>query len=399
MIAEIIGGIMANSLAVESDALHLLSDVVGFFINICAELISRRAATKDMSFGWRRAEVMGAMISILIIWGLTVWLDYEAVLRVMNLDAEVIDAKIMFFTASLGVLINCINMAILGADGHTHGPGGKQCSGHGGGGAEEDHGHAHGADKEKDHGHSHGKEKEKDHGHSHAGGNDHGDHGHSHGDKGGDKVPLKKSNELQDYGSAPPKDHGHSHDHGGHDHGSHETKEVESPPQRDSLNVRSAMIHAIGDMVQAIGVLIAAGFIWYDDKLKLLDPVCTFVFSVLVLFTTVPIAMESFGILMESTPSWMSSDEVVATLKGIPGVGDVHDFHMWSLGSTQVAVSCHLVRSPGGMDIDNNDILAAAGNALRQRHGIEQTTFQLEEDAGSNSLPCTPTGSAGKPQF
>jgi divalent metal cation (Fe/Co/Zn/Cd) transporter len=94
-------------------------------------------------------------------------------------------------------------------------------------------------------------------------------------------------------GSARPHSsagHGHSHSHG-HDHG--------------SINLRSAVLHVIGDLLQSVGVAIAGGLIWLhqdDPRWYLVDPICTFVFSVVVLLTTKSILRDIVHVLMERTP-------------------------------------------------------------------------------------------------
>ena len=78
MTAEIIGGYMSGSLAIMTDAAHMLSDVAGFLISYFAIYMGNRPASFHMSFGYHRAEVLGALASILLIWGLLVWLIIEA---------------------------------------------------------------------------------------------------------------------------------------------------------------------------------------------------------------------------------------------------------------------------------------------------------------------------------
>ena len=75
------GGILANSLAVLSDAAHMASDLAGFIVSIIAILLARRSATARLTFGFQRAEVIGAVASVLLIWGLTGYLLAEAVNR------------------------------------------------------------------------------------------------------------------------------------------------------------------------------------------------------------------------------------------------------------------------------------------------------------------------------
>lgn len=83
--------------------------------------------------------------------------------------------------------------------------------------------------------------------------------------------------------------HDHGHSHGGHDH-SH---------KHEDINLRAAFIHVIGDLIQSIGVLIASGLIWYRPQWQIADPICTFLFSVVVLGTTAFICRDILRILME----------------------------------------------------------------------------------------------------
>ena len=161
MSVEVVGGYMAKSLAIMTDAAHLFSDFSGFFISIVAIIIARRPATKALSYGYARAEVIGALASVVLIWGLTLWLVYEAIMKIIDPKDEV-NGFIMFITSCFGLGCNLVMMKVLHS-GHGH----HHCSGG------HDHGHSHGHSHGHDHGHSHG--------HSH-------DHDHHHGPK---KVPKK----------------------------------------------------------------------------------------------------------------------------------------------------------------------------------------------------------------
>ena len=80
MIIEIIGGALAHSMAIMTDAAHLLSDFSGFLISIFSIWIGTRPASNNMSYGYHRAEIIGALGSVMLIWGLTLWLIWEAIL-------------------------------------------------------------------------------------------------------------------------------------------------------------------------------------------------------------------------------------------------------------------------------------------------------------------------------
>lgn len=100
------GGLLAHSLAVMTDAAHVLSDLAGFLISLFALFLARRPPSNTMSFGWHRAEILGAVFSVLLIWAVTGVLVYEAVLRVINPPA--VDGKIMFITAVSGIAVNIL---------------------------------------------------------------------------------------------------------------------------------------------------------------------------------------------------------------------------------------------------------------------------------------------------
>jgi len=74
------------------------------------------------------------------------------------------------------------------------------------------------------------------------------------------------------------------------------------------MNVRAAIVHAIGDLLQSIGVIIAAIVISIWPNAKIVDPICTYLFSVLVMFTTVPVFRDCISVLMEQQPSGFDSE-------------------------------------------------------------------------------------------
>jgi len=341
MVCEIIGGFLANSLAIMTDAAHLLSDLAGFLISIFALWLATRPATSRLSFGFHRAEILRALISVLLIWLLTGILVYEAVWRLMH--PQDVDGKIMFIVATLGLLVNFTMGIILlqGGHGHSHGLGGL--GGH-------EHGHSHGGDSKKVrqssrslNAHSEDEEEDEDeeegHGHSHSAS----DHGHSH------------MNVSSDSSGSP---HGHSH--GGHD-------------DHENLNVKAAFIHVLGDALQSAGVMIAAGIIWYEPEWKIADPLCTFLFSILVLFTTTRLIKQSVAVLMEGVPEGLDPDDVEEALRGVPGVIAVHDLHIWSLSVGKPALSVHLYCRD-----DATHVLAAANKTVAINYNIHHSTIQVE---------------------
>lgn len=231
MIVEIAGGIVSNSLAILTDAAHMMSDVGGMGISMISIWIGKKAATAKNSFGYHRAEVLGALVSIIVIWLMVVWLSWEATNRMFFLSDIKIDAPIMLGTAFISLACNIFNLIVLG---HMPMPcgekkegqknfmdsvtsvykphGGHECGGHGDG------------DEEA--------------------GDDHTGHNHGPGE-------------------------GHDHDHG-HSH--------------ENLNISAAVIHVIGDMLQSVGVIIASLLIYImGPQWSIADPICTYLFSIIVM--------------------------------------------------------------------------------------------------------------------
>ena len=149
-------------------------------------------------------------------------------------------------------------------------------------------------------------------------GHDHDHHGHEH-----DHSEHKDDHKGHDHHG---HDHDHNHDHHGHDH---DDEHDHDQAEQENLNIRAAMVHVIGDMFQSIGVIIAAIVIHFAPNAKIIDPICTFVFSFIVLLTTIPILIDCIKILMESTPQNVKVDKIQKALEEIEGVKEVHDLHIW----------------------------------------------------------------------
>ncbi|KAK6049358.1 hypothetical protein COOONC_13137 [Cooperia oncophora] len=105
MICEVVGGVWAKSLAIVTDAAHLLTDFASMLISLFSVYIATKPPSQRMSFGFHRAEVLGAFISVFLIWIVTGVLVVLAILRIANADYE-IDATIMAITAAIGVFVN-----------------------------------------------------------------------------------------------------------------------------------------------------------------------------------------------------------------------------------------------------------------------------------------------------
>ncbi|PKU32135.1 zinc transporter 3 [Limosa lapponica baueri] len=255
MVGEVIGGYLAHSLAIMTDAAHLLTDVGSMSVSLFSLWVSTRPPTKTMSFGWHRSETLGALASVLSIWVVTGALVYLAAARIVSNDYE-IEARAMLATSASAVGINLVMAYIL----HQSPTG----------------------------------------------------HGHGHGTGGYEQ--------LESSGGCLP-----SH-----------------APLPGSTSVRAAFIHVVGDLLQSVGVLVAATIIYFKPQCKIADPISTLFFSVFVLGSTFTILKDVFRVLMEGAPRGVAFEAVKEALLGVSGVKGTHDLHLWALTLSHHAVSAHV---------------------------------------------------------
>ncbi len=149
---------------------------------------------------------------------------------------------------------------------------------------------------------------------------------------------------------------------------------------QENLNVRGALLHVVGDMLGSVGAILAAVIMlatgWY-----LADPILSIGIGLLLLWSAWRLLRESVDVLLESSPSGIDMDEVREAIRGIDGVVDVHDLHVWTVTSGFNALSSHVEVSG---DRDWSEILLDLAKRLRERFGITHITVQPEEP---NRLP------------
>ncbi|XP_030799044.1 zinc transporter 8 [Camarhynchus parvulus] len=291
MIAEITGkymcGQIAGSLAVLSDAAHILVDLMSFLISLFSLCLTSKPPTKQFTFGWHRAEILGALMSMIIVWMVTGVLIYLACMRLLHPDYD-IDATVMLITSACAVLTNILLSLILHQTGH---------------------GHSHGA-------------------------------------------------QARECTSAPLE------------------------PALSNASLQAAFVHAIGDLFQSISVLISALIIFFKPQYKIADPICTFVFSVFVLATTITILRDILTMLMEGTSKGFAYDAVKARILTVEKVESVHDLHLWSLTMNQTALSAHIATADS---TDSQKILRDVTQALFEQYSFHSITIQIE--SGEDQKP------------
>lgn len=113
-IAEIVGGLLSNSLSLISDALHNLSDALAIFIAWVANRLSKRPSNSKRTFGYKRIEILAAFFNALLLVIISIYLFYEAVLRLIH--PETVKGGLMLIIAVIGLLANLIAVIILHKD-------------------------------------------------------------------------------------------------------------------------------------------------------------------------------------------------------------------------------------------------------------------------------------------
>ena len=259
-IAEVIGAVISNSLALLSDAVHVFSDSLSLIISWLAIYLSTRPATKRRTYGYHRTEVFAAMINGGSLIAISAWIFYEAFHRFMA--PEPVKSVEMLIVATVGFAGNMFIVWVF---------------------------------------------------------------------------------------------HGETH---------------------SNLNVRSAVLHVIGDALASVGVIIGGVVIYWTGWVTV-DPILSCVIGVVILVGAWRVTKESAHILLEGTPKHADAQQVGDCIGAIDAVKDVHDMHIWSLCSNYCALSAHVLihentgKSPHQLRDEINE-------TLQTRFGIFHTTIQIE---------------------
>jgi cobalt-zinc-cadmium efflux system protein len=154
---------------------------------------------------------------------------------------------------------------------------------------------------------------------------------------------------------------------------------------RRDLNLRSIYIHNLGDSLSNIGVLVGAVILHFTGA-AWIDPAIAAVIGLLVLWSTIGILRQSGNILLEGLPEGLEVERVARSILKVPGVREVHDIHIWTLGTDMHALSCH-VRVPDMHMDESEKIVTEICKQLDSEFHISHITVQIEraglpQDAG-----------------
>lgn len=270
MIAELIGGLLSNSLALLSDAGHMLMDILALLLSYLALRFATRPATEEQTFGFYRLEILAALINGTVLLVLSLFIFYEAYQRFM--EPREIRGFLMLGVAAVGLGANIVSAHILRA-------------------------------------------------------------------------------------------------------GSHE-----------SLNVKGAFLHVVGDLISSLGVILAGAIILLTGWQKV-DPIISLVIGVIILIGAYRLVMESVHILLESTPKHIALNEVVNGVKAIEGVRDLYHVHLWTITSGIYALSGHVLIEDQ-MISRSSQIREDINRFLTEEFNIDHTTIQFECEACQTDFVC-----------
>lgn len=233
------------------------------------------------TFGWARAEVLGALINAVFLVALCFSITVESIKRFIDVE-EIHDPENILYVGFFGLLVNVIGLILLYDSGH----------------------------------------------------------GHSHGPKLAQLSNVDEAENEFAYHDTPvekkkPKKSSHGHSHGGHGH-SHSAGQ---------MNMRGAFLHVLSDALGSVIVIISAIIIKYTtwEHKQLCDPALSLILVVLILHSVWPLLRESALILLQTVPTHIEVDAIQRRLlEGVDGVLAVHEFHIWQLAGDRIIASAHI---------------------------------------------------------
>jgi cobalt-zinc-cadmium efflux system protein len=269
LVMEVIGGLVSHSLALLSDAGHVLTDAFALGLSLIALTISQRPSDFRATFGYQRLGMLAAVINGSTLLIIAVYIFYEAVKRFMN-PVEV-DAPVMITVAVLGLIGNGVMALILGK--------------------------------------------------------------------------------------------GHQ-----------------------DLNIKSAWLHIIGDLLASVGVVVAAVVIYFTG-LRIADPIAGALVGILILIGGIRVVRDALWVFLEFVPSGIDVREITKRVSEIPGVQGIHDVHLWAISHGTPAFSAHIWIND--QRLSEADSLRKKIEEILKEYGIVHTVLQLEcAECAQNGLFC-----------
>lgn len=294
---EIIVGYAVHSLALIADSFHMLNDIFSLIIALWAVNVSKnRGADSTYTYGWKRAEILGALVNAVFLIALCVSILIEAIQRFFE-PQEIQNPKLVLIVGSLGLLSNFVGLVLFHEHGHSHG-------------------HSHGLSDEDG-----SSEADAEAGHSHS-------HGGLSRDVSSQNIgDMLPSTVVESYAPESSPLLGSKGSNAG------EGSAHEHRKSQKSLNMHGVFLHVLGDALGNVGVIATALFIWktnYSWRFYT-DPAVSLLITVIIFSSALPLAFKASRILLQAAPTSISADEVYREIMNVPGVVSIHDFHIWNL--------------------------------------------------------------------
>lgn len=147
----------------------------------------------------------------------------------------------------------------------------------------------------------------------------------------------------------------------------------------DNLNVRSAFLHVLGDLLSSVGVIVAAVLIMMFN-FQVADPIISAVIGIVIIYSAIGVVRQSLNVLLEFAPPHVKIEDVRAALLQVEGVVEVHDIHMWTLASGIYSMSGHIVVNDQPVSTCSC-IVQKCAETLQEKFQFSHTTLQLESTA------------------
>lgn len=370
-LVEIIIGYTVNSLALIADSFHMLNDIISLVVALWAVNVAKtRSADADYTYGWLRAEILGALINAVFLLALCFTIFVEAIQRLIQ-PPTISNAQLILIVGTLGLLSNIAGLFLFHEHGHSHG-----------GSTGGEHSHSHYTDEEA-------QIDSPEHGHDHS-------HAENHNPvEASENSKLIQSNPMDDDASLERvfpayvvKQLDNSELHSTHNHSDANKK---APTNQKSMNMQGVYLHVLGDALGNIGVIITALFIWKTDYSWRFycDPVISLVITCIIFSSALPLCKSSSRILLQGTPQTIDTSHVVDDILKISGVLSVHDVHIWNLTEKLLIASLHVE-----LDTPPDQFLNVASQikVCLHEYGVHSATIQPEFSAFYQKQHMLPRG-------
>lgn len=374
---EVIIGYMVNSLALIADSFHMLNDIISLLVALWAVNVAKnRSADAEYTYGWLRAEILGALINAVFLIALCFTIFIEALQRLLS-PPVIGNAQLILIVGTCGLVSNIVGLFLFHEHDHSHG----------GMGAEEGgHSHSHGefiGDEESQPGHEHDHSHDSIFSHSHI--EDDTVHKHTHRKSlGGERSPLLSSDpaaEDQDLRQVMPSYVvGQLDENTSYSAKADRKAGTSKKAHQKSLNMQGVFLHVLGDALGNVGVILTALFIWKTDYSwkYYSDPIVSLLITCIIFSSALPLYKRSSRILLQGTPLTVETSDVVQDILQIPSVLGVHDFHIWNLTEKLLIASLHVELNSSPESFLK---IASEIKSCLHDYGIHSATIQPEFSA------------------